>query len=444
MIRRNIQLGITLIELMVAMAIGVVVMLVVYQLFAVSESTRRTSVAGSDAQMSAAIAVSALQDQIRNGGYGLVGITSTTSKPQSSRILGCFVRGFDARAGGGPISFTLAPVVILQGADNNAAGNGTDSDTIRIVYSDLDYPTVPVNLLSGMLNPTADLKVTNRYGVKPGHVAMLVSTPADVTPPVLAASPAAAQQIIPPQAPTYVPPGYVCGLGEVNGTPNIPGQLDVVQHGNGAYLDPETNANTMPRFNGAAGFGNGGWQFASSASLFNFGKNPSVVTFSVQNNQLMMVNLLGSGTTTPAAQAMVDGVVSLQAQYGVAVDNVDNSTGIAPPDGMADPGVGVSTWTTDVTQIPRWPNPYAADPNLSNATKWGTVVAIRFAVLTRSGQMERKDSSNNCTATPATSPELTWSGGTFDVSNITDWQCYRYKKFEAVVPLRNIIWMPTS
>ena len=54
------QIGLSLIELMIAMAIGLIVMLVVYQLFTVSEGTRRTSVAGSDAQMSAAIAHSSL------------------------------------------------------------------------------------------------------------------------------------------------------------------------------------------------------------------------------------------------------------------------------------------------------------------------------------------------------------------------------------------------
>ena len=43
MTRRSMQLGLSLIELMVAMAIGLVVMLVVYELFAVSESTRRAA-----------------------------------------------------------------------------------------------------------------------------------------------------------------------------------------------------------------------------------------------------------------------------------------------------------------------------------------------------------------------------------------------------------------
>jgi len=443
MTRRSMQLGLSLIELMVAMAIGLVVMLVVYQLFAVSEGTRRASVGGSDAQMSAAIAVSALQDQIRNAGYGLGGLTSTTAKPQAARILGCYVSGFDVRPGGGAISFVLAPAIIVQGANNNAAGNGTDSDIIRIVYSDLDYPTVPVNLVSGMTSATADLKVTNRYGIKPGHAFIMLATPGDVTPPQVTTIPAAAQQVLPApftpaQALTYVPPPYLCGLGEANGLSGT----DVVQHTTAPYIDPETNANTAVRFNGAGGIGAGGLQFSSASSLFNIGRRPSVVTFTVQNNQLMVTNLLGD-TTTP--QALVDGVVSLQAQYGVGVDLVD-STGAATPDGFADGGI--CGWTNNIATAPAaWSCATAYTPTdpTNGAVKWGLVVAVRFAVLTRGNQMERKDTvTNTCTATPAGSPELTWSGGTFDVSNIPDWQCYRYKKFEAVVPLRNVIWMPTT
>lgn len=445
MTRRSMQLGLSLIELMVAMAIGLVVMLVVYQLFAVSESTRRTSVGGSDAQMSAAIAVSALQDQIRNAGFGLGGMTASTAKPGSARVIGCYVNGVDLRpaptGSGGPFSFVLAPAIIVQGANNDAAGNGTDSDIIRVVYSDLDYPTVPVNLVAGMTSPTVDMTLTNRYGVKAGSVFVMLATPSDLTPPQVMATPAPAQRVLPApftpaQAQTYVPPPHICGLGEVNGVVGS----NVIQHGSAPYLDPETNANTAVRFNGGGGIGAGGLQFSNASSLFNLGKNPSVVTFTVQNNQLMLSNLLGNATP----QALVDGVVSLQAQYGVGVDLVD-STGATTPDGFADGGV--CGWTNNIATAPAaWSCGTAYTPidPTTGAVKWGLVVAVRFAVLTRGNQLERKDTTNACTATPAGSPELTWSGGTFDVSNIPDWQCYRYKKFEAVVPLRNVIWMPTT
>ena len=95
MMRKGLQLGLSLVELMIAMVIGLIVMIVVYQMFVVSEGTRRTSIAGNDAQMSAAIAIGALQDTIRNGGYGLTGF----DLPNGVAPLGCIVRGHQVGTG---------------------------------------------------------------------------------------------------------------------------------------------------------------------------------------------------------------------------------------------------------------------------------------------------------------------------------------------------------
>lgn len=406
MTRRQTQLGVSLVELMVAMAIGLIVMIVVYQMFVVSEGTRRTSIAGNDAQMSAAIAMGALQDGIRNGGYGLTSFDSVNGV----RPLGCDVKGYNA-ALGAFINFRLNPVTISQGADNSVAtGVGKDSDSITVVSSDLEYPTVPVNLLSGMTNTTGDLLVTNRFSVRPGDVIIIADNGVNTTPP---------------QAGTLV-----CALAEATGTPTSPPGptvLATVRHVTGTYVDLSGN-NKLVRFNGPAGIGAtagnpAGTMFKTTASVYNFGPNPSVVTFSVQNNQLIRSNLLGNTN-----QALVDGVVALQAQYGVGLDTLD-SNGLPGTDGFADvfnPSAGQGAWQTAMPANP------------------GLVIAVRVAVLTRGNLIEQKDKTTGlCNATPATSPELSWGGGTFDVTGTVDWDCYRYKKFEAIVPLRNIIWMPS-
>jgi type IV pilus assembly protein PilW len=407
MMHRRTQLGLSLVELMIAMVIGLIVMIVVYQMFVVSEGTRRTSIAGNDAQMSAAIAMSALQDGIRNGGYGLTSFDSVNGV----RPLGCDVKGYNAGIGGF-INFRLNPVTVGQGADNNAAtGVGKDPDSITVVYSDLPYPTVPVNLLSGMTNTTGDLLVTNRFSVTPGDVLIIADNPVNTTPPQAAGA-------------------TVCALTEATGTPTAPPgptTLATVRHVTGTYVDLNGN-NKLVRFNGPGGIGASagnpaGLMFRTTASVYNLGPNPAVITFSVQNNQLMMSNLLGNSN-----QALVDGVVSLQAQYGVGVDTLD-SNGLPGTDGFADvfnPSGGQGTWQTVMPANP------------------GLVIAVRLAVLTRANLIEAKDKTTGlCNATPATSPELQWAGGTFDVTGTVDWDCYRYKKFEMVVPLRNIIWMPS-
>jgi type IV pilus assembly protein PilW len=418
MTHRIRQLGMSLIELMVAMAIGLVVMLVVFQLFSVSEGTRRTSVAGSDAQMSAAIAVTALQDQLRNAGYGLVDRyrdLANTSFP----ALGCNVVGTDVRTGTAvAFNFPLVPVMITQGADNDGAGVGQDSDTITVVYSDLPFPTVPTNLMQNMATASDPILVNNRYGVRPGDVLLLVSQNTKTVP---------AEPL--PAAPS---PPVVCRMFEATGAPTNPPNPDpnansMIQRGTAAYFIG--TGLTSVRYNGPAGTSP---LFTADGAVYNLGRGPARVQFQLVDatvpadgiaDQLTMTNFLGAGTGAPQAQPLVEGIVALQAQYGVGVDTTVPADGIAD---QFDPGAALGAW------------------QVAPPAQWGLVLAVRFAVLARSNLIERKDpTSNLCTATATTSPELTWAGGTFDLTHIPDWQCYRYKKFEAVVPLRNMIWMPT-
>jgi type IV pilus assembly protein PilW len=419
MTRKRTQLGLSLVELMVAMVIGLIVMIVVYQMFVVSEGTRRTSIAGNDAQMSAAIAMSALQDGIRNGGYGLNSSDLSTLHGAGVWPLGCDVKGYSAGTGAF-ISFKLNPVTITQGADNNAlTGVGKDSDSITVVYSDLPYPTVPINLQTSMGNTTDPLVVTNPYSIAPGNVLILADKPGQI-------NPAQGAQSTPLRTPYEIP---VCALAEATGAPAAAN----VAHAMGTYVDLNGN-NKAVRFNGPGGIGATagnptGLMFkAPTASIYNLGTNPSAVTFSVQKNplsqnwELVMSNLLGDNTK----QSLVDGVLSLQAQYGVGVDT--NGDGYAD---VFNPSAGQGAWQATTPANP------------------GLVMAVRLAVLTRANLMDAKDKTSGlCNATPATSPELgpLWGdlvlNQNFDVTGTVDWDCYRYKRFEMVVPLRNMFWMP--
>jgi type IV pilus assembly protein PilW len=91
---------------------------------------------------------------------------------------------------------------------------------------------------------------------------------------------------------------------------------------------------------------------------------------------------------------------------------------------------------------------YDAITPTTNAT-WLQVIAIRVVVVARSDQFEKED------VTPA---NLQWDVGTtppttgavacgaasscltVKVDHLTDWKRYRYKLFETVVPLRNMVW----
>ena len=75
------QQGFSLIEILVGLAIGLLGMLIMMQVFTVTESGKRSTSGGDDAQTGGAIALYSLQRDIRQAGYGITNI----------RIIGCNV-----------------------------------------------------------------------------------------------------------------------------------------------------------------------------------------------------------------------------------------------------------------------------------------------------------------------------------------------------------------
>jgi len=85
---------------------------------------------------------------------------------------------------------------------------------------------------------------------------------------------------------------------------------------------------------------------------------------------------------------------------------------------------------------------------------WSRVLALRIAVVARSALPEKAPADGICRDVndpddpikPLTDPtkRLKWAGGALDVTYLTtadtDWTCYRYRVFETLVPLRNLIW----
>lgn len=126
------------------------------------------------------------------------------------------------------------------------------------------------------------------------------------------------------------------------------------------------------------------------------------VTYTANNGNLERAT---AGGTTPT----VAGVVNIQAQYGISatpnsnrvIDWVDASGG---------------TWAT----------PTVADRN--------RIKAIRIAVVARNSKTEPENVT--------TAALNAWQNGpVIDLSTAdTDWQRYRYRIFETILPLRNVIW----
>lgn len=128
----------------------------------------------------------------------------------------------------------------------------------------------------------------------------------------------------------------------------------------------------------------------------------------------------GVSTTVPS----VVGVVNLQAQYGVAA--TANSNAITQ---WVDASGG--TW---------------AAPTVANRNR---IKAIRVAVVARNAKIEPGTVTAACSSTSAAAPAglCAWEGSVaspapaVDLSpGNADWAKYRYRVFETIIPLRNVIW----
>ncbi len=107
---------------------------------------------------------------------------------------------------------------------------------------------------------------------------------------------------------------------------------------------------------------------------------------------------------------VVAGIVSIQAQYGLS-DSANSN------------------------QVTQWVEPSVI--NTSSIADRNRVKAIRIAIVARNSKMEV---GNVTTAINAWTGSVSSPAPTLDLSADPDWQRYRYRVFETIVPLRNVIW----
>ena len=101
--------GFTLVELMVALAIGLITSLAIAQVLMFSEGYKRTATSGSDAQTNGSLALYTLQRDIQMAGYGFASDKDALGCPIHAKF-----NGADVATGAGVATFptVLAPVVI--------------------------------------------------------------------------------------------------------------------------------------------------------------------------------------------------------------------------------------------------------------------------------------------------------------------------------------------
>ena len=425
--------GFSLVELMVALVIGLAATIVIMQMFAVSESRKRASTSGADAQTTAALTLYQLERDIRQAGYGLAPNTQDfvplyTPPPDGALTTGILaqcatVRAYKKNRATTPdFSYrnsSFAPLLINPvNAD----------DTPMFPVGDVNTDVILINYSgsSGMLGNGID--ITQDAGS-----AQTGATAADIVGDYVATSRAGFNQgdmilAVPP--PDAAPGDDECTLGEITGlpvgappagsqcTPGVTGLTNTINHNNVSYPSFYTGCSADPLTEAVWNKPNPGITYRAGSRLYNLGPVGTFVSrvYAVRNSQLTVCDLTVNDCTAALADPpdntvwtpLAAGVVALRAQYGKDTDFNGS----------------IDLW--DTTQ--------------PSKAAHAQVVALRMVVVARSGQRE-KAADYTASAPVWRQDAATTSDSTLDISDSSDdWERYRYKVAQTIVPLRNMIW----
>ncbi len=271
------QAGLSLLETLVGLAIGMASMLAIYQLYGVSEKQRRTVSAVSDAQSAGALALFSIERDIRSAGLGFA-----TMEP---RHLGCDVQ---ADVSGRAFNFPLVPVRILNGGQELWVLTGSSANMVT------------GSRYEASANGVFSMEKSNA-GLHAGDIAVGTSD-SDTRECLMMEITAGARSTA------------------ASGTGSSPYPSNRVAQGLGSYTHFSTGAVTTPRRNDGAkrGMLDGGPNSLGEGALYNLGPEPQLHVWSLQGQELVSYNHLND--TSSSTVAVAHDVLSFQAEYGYDIN----------------------------------------------------------------------------------------------------------------------------
>lgn len=357
------QRGFTLVELMVGVLLGMLTVIVIAQVLAQSESRRRNVAMGGDADINGSLSMFTMQRDIQMAGYGLA------ANPEA---LGCTVKNkhdTDPTA-----TFTLAPVVITNGADDAP-------DTLTVLQGQTSSSSVPMKITS---DQTGRFMVETTMGVHTSDQVIAVPAAWSAT--------------------------NWCTLFTVT---NDTASADTTLSDENL---PHADTNV---WNKTSIVPTGG--YPAGSYLLNVG-TPVLKVYQLSSTYNLQSVDRASSTGVVNTTDLYPQIVNLQALYGRDTNG----------DGTVDRYDHVTPTT-------------AAD--------WRTVISIRVALVARSNQFEKDVVTSaeprwelgSTTAANVVGETIVDCGAsskciTLKVSNLPDWQHYRYKVYSTTIPLRNVLW----
>jgi type IV pilus assembly protein PilW len=360
------QRGVGLVETMVGLTLGLIMTLIITQVWGNFEAQKQRTISGASTQVNGIIAMTQMEQDLRSAGAGLA----------DSAAFNC-VTTYSYYASG---TTAISPIPAYSGnlAAVQITDGGTGPDTLTIKRSGDLLGALPATLTQTMPSSSAELNVNFTTGFANGDVVLAVDpSTGNCTVMLLTQVQAAALKL-------QHNPG-----GTITYNPTV------------AYQ----TTNAWPAY-------------SSGAMIIRAGQLVSH-TYSVAANQLTLTDR--SNPLTTATSVLTGDVVDLQAQYGIA-----NA-------GSQD----VNAWVS-ATAANGW--------NTLTATKIKRIKAVRVAIVVRSPKKESSNVTGPCTDAAGTvvnnNGPCVWADSE-PVANLSadaDWKRYRYRVYQALIPLRNVIW----
>jgi len=251
--------GFTLVELMVGLVIGLIGVIVMMQVFSVSEGYKRTTTGGDDAQNNGAISLYGLQRDIRMAGQGSNSFVDNAASTSAYSLIGCNVT---LRAG--VTINALGPLTINH--PSIPAGDA-NTDTLLLFYSNGDD------------GPEGD-RIESQ-----------------------------------PDTNTYTLAGFLA----TGGTPSFATNDWVVAHPSPRPTPCNLSMTQVSALAGSNVTVNAGVAGMTGGALFDLGQSPRFIAYRVVGANLVMCDYMVNDCSSSAAANwtnVASNIVSLRAQYG--------------------------------------------------------------------------------------------------------------------------------
>jgi len=400
------EAGFTLVELMVGLVIGLIASLAIMQTFSAFDGNKRSTTGIADAQTTGSIGLFMVQRELQYAGYG-VPLTSGTL-PVVTANTAANSYNFADYKDKSPQEVSDAQAEALAAYNAQIAA---DKVTVAsgVNYSALKCDSAPAINIKG-----------DEGSTRPNMTNVIK----DIITPVLITEGAVSDTVT-----IHYGDTQLGAIGtNINGTPTgsqyVPVDNNFGCRQNDVVLVTRTNSNlcyatkvisTNAQLNSTTNSINvlaHGGLLAVADKLSCLG-NIREVRFDVNNNQLRKTN-----RANDAQIPVLNEIVSLQAQYGLATTT--NSEVI-------------TSWQ-DATGI--WANTVAT-PSVPDRNR---IKAVRIALVARNNLLEREVVTQLCDGAATGPSRLCVFGTNLDLTAVdANWTNYRYRVYEVVVPIRNML-----